>query len=324
MFHKNFTKQIIKFCLIAVIATSLTGCTSISKDAAGVKAQEYISKHVLKNGIKAKVSDVKDENGFYTVAMQISKDEKVVDKVKVYVTKDGKNLSLGPIFDMSKAPPTPAQAAKDAAEAVPKSDKPKVELFVMAGCPYGLQAEAAFAPVIKALGDKIDFTPHYVVYSDYQGGGPTFCIDKANKFCSMHGAEEAREDVRQICIWNDQRDKWWDYINKFNEKCQINEGTPGCSKEVAKSVGIDYGKVEACLKNDAEKLMAQEADLNKKYNVEGSPSIIINGASFNGNRAPNDILAGICASFKNQPEECSKKLAGGDTAPAAAQGGCGR
>ena len=39
---------------------------------------------------------------------------------------------------------------------VPKSDKPLVELFVMAYCPYGTQAEKGLIPVIELLGDKID------------------------------------------------------------------------------------------------------------------------------------------------------------------------
>lgn len=225
---------------------------------------------------------------------------------------------------MNKPPATTEEGAQNATanQDIPKKDKPTVELFVMSGCPFGLQAEAAFAPVIKALGDKIDFTPRYVIYGNYQGGGPNFCIDKDNKYCSMHGAEEAREDVRQICIWKDYKDKWWDYIGKFNTKCAIDDKTAECSKSVAKELGIDSAKVEACLKDSGEKLLASEVELNNKYKVEGSPTIIINGAEYKGGRAPNEILASICSSFKNKPEECNKKIEGGDAAPAA-QGGCG-
>jgi glutaredoxin len=318
-------KKILNFILIAGLSLSLAGCGTINKEAASLKAEEYLNKHILKSGIKAKATEVKDENGFYTVAFEVSKDGQVVDKVKVYVTKDGETLSLGPVFNMNKSPNTSENKEAGAAQSsnIPQKDKPLVELFVMSGCPFGLQAEAAFAPVIKALGDKIDFRPSYVIYSEYQGGGPNFCIDKASKYCSMHGAEEAREDIRQICIWKNQKEKWWDYINKFNAKCQINDKTPECSKSISQEVGIDFAKVEACLKDSGEKLLAEEVELNKKYNVEGSPSIIINGTTYNGGRSPNEILASICSGFKNKPEECNKKLEGGDITPAA-QGGCGR
>lgn len=320
-------KKILNFVLIAVLSLSLTACTSISKEAAGLKAEEYLSKYVLKSGIKAKVNEVTEENGFYTVALDISQDEKAVDKVKVYVTKDGRTLSLGPVFDLNKSPDESKkdkpEAGSSQAQNIPKKDKPVVELFVMSGCPFGVQAEQAFSPVMKLLGDKVDFQPRYIIYAGYGGGGPNYCIDKQNKYCSMHGAEEARENVRQICIWKEQRAKWWTYIDKFNEKCSINDKTPACSKEVAKEVGIDYAKVEACLKNSAEKLLEEEVKISQQKKADGSPTVIINDTPYNGGRSSNDILAAICGGFKNKPKECNQKIAGGDNAPSA-QGGCGQ
>ncbi len=320
-------KKILNLILVAVFSFALTSCTGISKESAGLKAEEYLGKNVLKNGIKAKVAEVTEENGFYTVALQISKDDTAVDKVKVYVTKDGNTLSLGPVFDLNKSPEeykkkSEESAASPKAQDLPKKDKPTIELFVMSGCPYGVQAEQAFSPVMKLLGDKVDFQPRFIVYSGYRGGGPNYCIDKASKYCSMHGAEEAREDVRQICIWKEQKAKWWAYIDKFNEKCSIDAKTPACSKEVAKEVGVDYAKVEACLKNSAEKLLEEETKISKAKKADGSPTIIINDTAYNGGRAPNDILASICGGFKNKPKECSQKLEGGNNAPAAT-GGCG-
>ncbi len=47
--------------------------------------------------------------------------------------------------------------------AVEKSARPKVEMFVMSFCPYGNQIEDSFLPVVKLLGDKVDWQPHYIV-----------------------------------------------------------------------------------------------------------------------------------------------------------------
>ena len=38
----------------------------------------------------------------------------------------------------------------------------EVELFVMAHCPYGMRAETALAPTVRAFGDGIDFRLHFI------------------------------------------------------------------------------------------------------------------------------------------------------------------
>ena len=50
-------------------------------------------------------------------------------------------------------------------------------------------------------------------------------------------------------------------------------------------------------------------DLNKKYDVQGSPTLVINGQKVNGaGRNPQAILDLICSSFKVMPEECKTEL----------------
>lgn len=322
--NKNLKNLLLGFIFVIASSIITSGCgMTVSADDAGKKAQEYLTKFILKDGVKSEVSQVKDENGFYTVALKVLKDGEQVDKVKVYVTKDGENLSLGPIFNMKTAPPSAEKQQEEKLKDIPKKDKPSVELFVMSGCPFGLQAEAAFMPVMKALGDKVDFTPRYVIYSNYQGGGPDYCLDKENKYCSMHGAAEARENVRQICIWTEQKAKWWDYIEKFNKDCQIDSKTLECSKKVAAAVGIDFAKVEFCANSKGNDLLSVEVERNKKFDVAGSPTIVINDTLYEGGRAPNNILAAICNGFNKKPAECDQKIAGGDQAQST-EGGCGR
>ena len=49
-------------------------------------------------------------------------------------------------------------------------NKPQIDFYVMSYCPYGNQAEEAIEPVYNLLKNKADFKPHYVFYSNYQGG----------------------------------------------------------------------------------------------------------------------------------------------------------
>ena len=55
-----------------------------------------------------------------------------------------------------------------------KSDKAKIDFYVMSYCPYGNQAEDGMSPVAALLNDKINFEPHYVIYGNYGGGGPKY------------------------------------------------------------------------------------------------------------------------------------------------------
>ncbi|MBU1975201.1 MAG: GILT family protein, partial [Nanoarchaeota archaeon] len=79
-------------------------------------------------------------------------------------------------------------------------NKPQIDFYVMSYCPYGNQAEEAIEPVYQALKDNAIFNPRYVWYSNYQGGGPNYCLDAESKYCSMHGIQEANQNIRELCV----------------------------------------------------------------------------------------------------------------------------
>ena len=54
--------------------------------------------------------------------------------------------------------------------------------------------------------------------------------------------------------------------------------------------------------------MVSDADLSNAYGVTGSPTIIINGMKFQGDRTPEGYKNGICTGFLNVPSECSQEL----------------
>ena len=58
------------------------------------------------------------------------------------------------------------------------------------------------------------------------------------------------------------------------------------------------------------------ADLNKKYEVQGSPTLVINGQQVqSAGRDSNSILRSICSAFKNPPAECKEDISSKTPAP---------
>jgi len=202
--------------------------------------------------------------------------------------------------------------------AAEKKDVAEMKFFVMTYCPFGQQAEKGIIPVARLMKDKAIIEPHYVIYSNYQGGGPKYCLDKESKYCSMHGINEVNEDVRQLCLWKYDQEKWWDYVETVNNTCQLTN-IETCWKDAANKVGVDINQIETCFKNEAEDLLANELKLNKKYEVRGSPQVFINDTEYSGSRTPEAYKQALCSGFINPPEECNKTLSneGGD-----ANGGC--
>ncbi|HBU06906.1 MAG TPA: hypothetical protein DEB09_02390 [Candidatus Magasanikbacteria bacterium] len=183
---------------------------------------------------------------------------------------------------------------------VVKSDKPVVELFVMSYCPYGLQMEKAYLPAWELLKNKADISLKFVSYA-------------------MHGKKEIDENTRQYCIGQDSKDKLIAYL-----KCFVAEDN---SAKCLSAVKLTDEKLASCVNSTDKKYKITEqyndkstwlsgrypiygidGDLNTKYDVQGSPTLVINGTQVNVARTPEAVKQVICAAFNKQPEECKKVL----------------
>lgn len=246
--------------------------------------------------------------------------------IPLYVTADGKNLVQGvtPIDDLINAGNDTGgnTGGQTPADNIPKKDKPSVELFVMSKCPYGTQAEKGLIPVLELLKSKIDFKLRFVSYA-------------------MHGKEEVDENTVQTCIQQKQPDKLVPYL-----RCYLDASDPTKWAACRKSVGINEAQIQSCIKavdtqfkitelfNDKSTWSGGsypqynvDKDLNTKYGVQGSPTLVINGVESSAGRDSASYLAAICASFNKAPAECSQTLSAsapspgfGWTATAAASG----
>jgi hypothetical protein len=206
-------------------------------------------------------------------------------------------------------------------------NKPQIDFYVMSYCPYGNMAEEGIEPVYQLLKDKADFNPHYVIYSNYGGGGPSYCIDADSKYCSMHGVQEMNQDIRELCVHKHMGDSaYFRFVLAMNDKCSASNADT-CWEAVAKSLNLDTAKIKSCEEDEGESIAASELELNKLLRVQGSPTVFVEGQPYSGGRAAADYAASLCAAFETAPDECSEESLAtlGTAAPAstATGGGCG-
>jgi glutaredoxin len=323
------------FILSILLALVLAGCALggkkevvLSVEEISKKAAEFINENLMQPGSTATVKDVVLENNLYKVTVSLPSGQ----EINSYMTKDGKKF-FPQAFDVDKTDEdgqnqtqTKNKAANQPAPApAVKSDKPKVELFVMSHCPYGTQIEKGLLPVLETLGDKIDFE---LKFCDY----------------AMHGEKELDEELQQYCVQKEAPDKLISYL-----KCFLKDGdfSDGCFKET----GIDKSKIDSCVAVADKQFKVKEnfkdqstykgrfptfniykSDVTK-YGVGGSPTLVINGKKTSSARDSASLLKTICASFNNPPEECSKQLSSDSPSPGfgfsaggagGAAGGCGQ
>lgn len=195
--------------------------------------------------------------------------------------------------------------ALEAIGVVTGDNKPQIDFFVMSYCPFGNQAEEAIEPVYKALGDAAEFNPHYVIYSNYQGGGPKYCLDAESKYCSMHGVQELNQGIRELCV--DRLygiEKYFEFTLAMNTACDSNNADT-CWQAVAEGIsGIDTAEITKCEEEDAMEILAEELALGTQLNVRGSPTVFIDGQPFSGARTPAGFQGSLCTAFEDAPSAC--------------------
>lgn len=194
----------------------------------------------------------------------------------------------------------PANVKGSAEATVPPEEQPKVELFIMSECPYGLQMQKAFVPVMELLGPNMDAEIKWVSYL-------------------MHGESERDENTRQYCIQQENAEAYPAYL-----RCFLKGGSPtNCMQES----GIAPSAVNSCMQdaNGQFNIMGTWSDRdswlsgryaqynvhkseNEQYGVRGSPTLVINGETVSVSRSAEEVKKAICATYANPPPECGQTL----------------
>lgn len=308
-----FTKIVLPIILVVILAiigyatfkNPTAGGKKLSPEEAKVQTEEFINTYLMAQGSKATVEEVTEELGLYKLKVNIGGGN-IVDS---YIDK-GLNIFFPQAFNVEemKNGDNANDAASGAAPVAdaPKSDKPVVEVFVMSHCPYGTQIEKGILPVAKALGNKIDFQIKFVDYA-------------------MHGEVELKEQLAQYCIDKEQKSKFFSYLDCFL--------VDGKSDTCLTTAGIDKGKLDACVKATDAQFKVTENFKNKvdfsgtypgfgihkaentKYGVQGSPTLVINGAQIQAGRDSASLMGAICGAFNTVPAECSTDMSSETPAP---------
>ena len=198
-----------------------------------------------------------------------------------------------------------------------KSSRPAVDLYVMSFCPYGVQAETAMKPVVALLGTKADFSVHYIT---------SVKNSTVEGIRSLHGIEEAKEDLRQLCVMKYYPDKFWSYIEGINAQCYPGSREPAvldqCWRNVSVPLGIDAEKVTSCAySSEGISMIKDDERITTEKQITGSPTLLINGQTYAGQRTPEAYKLAICTSFESLPVECNTVLTTQQAGQAA--GACG-
>ena len=299
-------KKIILFTLLLLFI--LNGCSSykasvLSLDEAKIKTENFINDNLMQGApTKATVTEIIEESGLYKAVVDPGNGQ----MVDAYLTKDGTKLfpQAMDIEEIENATKEMADKEAEQNKDIPKQDKPSVKLFVMSYCPYGTQIEKGFLPVLKALGDKIDFN---LEFCDYV----------------MHGEKELKENLSQHCIEKLAPDKLTDYLG-----CFLKDGK---SDDCLADININKSKLEGCIADIDKTYKVMDNFTNKvdwkgnfptfnlfkedveKYGVQGSPTLVINDKLVSASRDSAGLLKIICSGFTEEPEECSTELSA--TAP---------
>jgi hypothetical protein len=256
-----------------------------SKEIAN-KVLEYVNTKVLApQGMpNATLSAVTEEKGLYKLDIEVNG-----QKDSLYATKDGLYIFPTPIFNLTPEPK------------LKKGEKADVKLFVMSHCPFGLQAEKMYIPVYNLLKDKVNMGIYFVNYI-------------------MHEKIEIDDNLKQYCISKEQNDKYMDYLSCFV--------VAGKTDECLKQTNIDTTKLTACIDatdkefkitegyndkktwlNERFPVFAINDDLNKQYNVQGSPTVVINDKIVElKDRSPEAFKKAICDTLEDKPAECNTTL----------------
>ncbi len=266
---------------------------------------EAVKKVVNNPSTKIEVTSAKETNGLVEFELVVNN-----QKYTSYISRDGKILFTSGVKmeDVEKAQGAASSASTKALTCndVNKSDKPNLTAFIVADCPFGVQMQRVFKKSLAELPELSSYLKVRYIGSIEDG-----------KITSMHdqapGGKEAMENLRQICIREEQSNLYWPYVS-----CYMQEGkTESCLD----TVGADKTNLTSCMTDPARgnAYAQKDFDLANKYKVTGSPTLLANEkqivSEFDfGGRVPNAIKQLLCCASSDKPGFCETEISKSDVA----------
>lgn len=263
---------------------------SLTSQQVAERAINYINQNLVQQGTTVSLVNITEENGIYKIRIKIENSE-----YDTYATKNGE-IFFAQGYNLTATSTGESNGAEKATcEDLKKADKSILEAFVVSQCPYGLQMQRILYEVVKNIPSLAEN-----IKVKYIGAV------EGNKITSMHGDEEAQGNLRQICIREEQPNKYWSYIGCYIQK--------GDTNSCLTAANVDKSKMNTCMTDTTKGLEYAKADFasQNNYNVSGSPTLILNGeavSEFNfGGRTAEALKTLLCCGFQTQPDFCSQGL----------------
>jgi len=187
-----------------------------------------------------------------------------------------------------QAPPTTVASAGP----TPTPGAAKLEFYVMSKCPYGTQVLDAIAPVLKKLGNSVDFRVNYIANDNGDG-----------TFSSLHGQTEVDENIRELCAmkYYSNNYQYMDYITCRDKNIQSTEW-----QSCADQNGMDSAKIKACAEGqEGKNLLSASIVASNKRGAQASPTIFLNGQAYQTGRKESDFTRAICNTLSTKPDACN-------------------
>jgi glutaredoxin len=173
-------------------------------------------------------------------------------------------------------------------------EKVSLDFYIMSKCPYGIQVLDAIEPVLEKLGGALDFNVNYIA-SDSGNGA----------FNSLHGDTEVKGDIAELCSAKYNPESYMKMIICMDKD---SGSIPTNWEKCATDNGLNTADIKACYEGDEGKqLMSASIKKSTEAQAQGSPTIYLNGAPYQGGRGTNDFLRAICGAYSGEkPQACSE------------------
>lgn len=204
----------------------------------------------------------------------------------------------------------------------------KLDVFVMSQCPFGVKGLDAMQEVLANFRENkvnIDFQIHYIGDGEAAKGFSANAKGTDGGLSSMHGPEEVKENVRELCAMKQQpKDlKFMEYIWCRDKNIKDTAGWASCTGE---KLGFDTDEMTKCSEGDeGKKLLEASYAVSKNLGIGSSPTWLANNKFKFSGVDPETIKSNFCK--YNKVAGCEKTLSGppprpaGNNAPAPGCGG---
>lgn len=242
------------------------------------------------------ITNLREVNGIYE--FEISFDVNgTIRKYTSYITKNGKIFfTAGTKIDTLAGEQKQDEKKPMTCNDVAKSDTPTLAAYIVSDCPFGLQMQRV---INKTITERPELAKSYMVryIGSIQNG----------KIISMHGDKEAQENLRQICIREEQNPLYWPYVT-----CYMKEGK---STDCLSTARLNTWQLNSCTADPKRGLAfaQKDFDMANTYQISGSPTLLVNDSQvvseFDfGGRAPNALKDILCCASKTKQGYCDKEL----------------